>query len=287
VRGGAAGSSLDLEQLRRAFGWPDARYAITNDPPSSRQAATRQAMVGVVVHGIRSCLRVWDVEQILGVLKPHMAEAPRIVEHRAALVPMLGLSSRELRFIEHALDGSISVDEILRRGGIGRETAVHLLFIMHMFRAIEWLDVADLPRETLADQLRRRASKLEKADHFEALGVHWSVSRGELDRALRRIEEEMKPGGEASQLDAAAAMSILTRARQAYRAVAQDSDRHAYLIEIHPDLDFEAIENVAEDQTQWYAFRGAAEAEHESARLKKELLELSRLQHQVPAKPPR
>jgi len=279
VRGGVAGSSLDLEQLRRAFEWPEGRYKLTGEAPSSRLVAARQPMVKVVMHGVRSAMRVLDVRQIVDVLQPHLNVAPILLPSRAALVPLLGLSPRELRFVEHTLDGTTSTDEILRRGGIGRETAVQLLFVLQLFRALEWRSVEERPGESPADRLRQRARKLEKADHFEALGVHWSVSRTEIERALRHAEEELRPGGKASQLDPEAAAAILTRVRAAYQAVAKASDRHAYLLAIHPDLDFEAIESVAEDQSQWYAWRGAAEATQESARLKHELSELSRMQH--------
>jgi hypothetical protein len=282
VRGGAAGTSLDMEQLRRSFEWPDGTYRITDEPPPERLLATRRSMVSVVMHGIRSLLRVMDTEQVSAVLAPQLLLAPRVLPGRAALVPLLGLSPRELRFVEHVLDGATTVDEILRRGGIGRDTALHLIFVLHLFRALEWRSVDECAGTSPADQLRARAQKLEKADHFEVLGVHWSVSRVEIDRAWRRIEEEMKPGGRASQIDAQAAERILARARSAYQVVAHAGDRHAYLLTIHPDLDFEAIESVAEDQNQWYAYRGAAEATEESARLKNELLELSRLQHDAP-----
>jgi hypothetical protein len=282
VRGGAAGSSLEMEQLRRSFEWPEGQYKITAEAPLARLVAMRQPMVSVVMHGIRSCLRVMDIRRVLDVLAPHLQEAPRVLESRGALVPLLGLSPRELRFVEHVLDGGTSADEILRRGGIGRETAVHLMFVLHLFRALEWRSVKDRPGESPADQLRQRARKLEKADHFEALGVHWSVSRAELERALHHMEEELKPGGRSSQIEPQATAQILARARHAYQAVARAEDRHAYLLEIHPDLDFEAIESVAEDQNQWYAWRGAAEATQESSRLKHELTELSRLQHQPP-----
>jgi hypothetical protein len=282
VRGGAAGTSLEMEQLRRSFEWPEGAYKITADPPPSRVVATRQPMVGVVVHGIRSCLRVMDIRQVLDVLQPHLPEAPRILASRAAIVPLLGLSPRELRFVEHVMDGTTSADEILRRGGIGRETAVQIMFVLQLFRALEWQSPEHRAGESPADLLRLRAHKLDKGDHFEALGVHWSVSRADIDRAYHRIEEEMKPGGRASQIEPEAAARILARARAAYAAVAKEGDRHAYLLEIHPDLDFEAIESVAEDQNQWYAWRGAAEATEESARLKQELLDLARLQHQEP-----
>jgi hypothetical protein len=285
VRGGAAGSSLEMEQLRRSFEWTDGTYKITGDAPAARLVAMRQPMVSVVVHGIRSCLRVMDIRQALDVLQPFLHEAPHVLESRGALIPLLGLSPRELRFVEHVLDGNTSADEILRRGGIGRETAVHIMFVLHLFRALEWRSVEDRAGEAPADKLRERARKLEKADHFEALGVHWSASRAEIDRALHHHEEELKPGGRWSQIEPEATAQILARIRLAHQSVAREGDRHANLLHIHPDLDFEAIESVAEDQNQWYAYRGAAAATEETSRLKKELLELSRLQHNAPHKP--
>jgi hypothetical protein len=282
VRGGAAGTSLDMEQLRRSFEWPEGTYRLTSEPPAQRLLAMRQPMIGVITHGLRSCLRLMNLDQVLDVLAPHLAQAPRVRPGRAAILPLLGLSPRELRFVEHVLDGAAAGEEILRRGGIGRETAIHLLFVLHLYRALEWCSVEIRPGESPADRLRQRAFKLEKADHFEVLGVHWSVARAELDRALLHLEDELQPGGPASRLDAQAAEQILARARRAHQAVANEQARHAYLLEIHPDLDFEAIESVAEDQTQWYAWRGAVQATEESSRLKHELLELSRMQHQAP-----
>jgi len=282
VRGGAAGSSLDMEQLRRSFEWPDGTYQITDEAPSARLVSMRQPMVRVVVHGIRSCLRAMDLGEVLNILARHLREAPQLTESSGALVPILGLSPRELRFAEHALDGATSLDEILRRGGIGRETAAHLLFVLHLLGALEWCSVEDRPGESPAERLRRRADKLGRANHFEALGVHWSVSRAEIDRAFRHIEEECRPGSPASQIEPQAAAQILARARRAYQAVAREGDRRAYLLELLPDLDFEAIESVAEDQYHWHAWRGATEASQETSRLKQELLELARMQHQPP-----
>jgi hypothetical protein len=282
VRGGAAGSPLEMEQLRRSFEWSDGTYKLTAEAPSQRMVTMRQPMVSVVVHGIRSGLRVMDIRQVLDVLQPRLPQAPHVIESRAALIPLLGLSPRELRFVEHVLDGNTAGDEILRRGGIGRETAVHIMFVLQLFRALEWRSAEERPGESPADKLRERARKLEKADHFEALGVHWSASRAEIERALRHHEEELKPGGRLSQTEPEAAARILERIRLAYQSVAREGDRHAYLLHIHPDLDFEAIESVAEDQNQWYAYRGAAEATEETARLKQELLELARLQHIAP-----
>jgi hypothetical protein len=282
VRGGAAGTSLEMEQLRRTFEWPDGSYKLSGEAPPARLLAMRQPMVAVVMHGIRSWLRVMDIRQVLDVLQPHLHEAPSVLSSRGALVPLLGLSPRELRFVEHVLDGGTSADEILRRGGIGRETAIHLLYVLHLLRALEWRCVENRPGESPAERLGQRAHKLERADHFEALGVHWSASIAEIDRAFRNLEEEMRLGGRASQIEPQAAARILARARLAHEAVANEGSRHAYLLDIHPDLDFEAIESVAEDQNQWYAWRGAEDATRETSRLKQELLELSRLQRHAP-----
>ena len=282
VRGGAAGTTLEMEQLRRTFEWPEGSYKLSGEAPPARLLTMRQPMVAVVMHGIRSCLRVMDIRRVLDVLAPHLHEAPSVLASRGALMPLLGLSPRELRFVEHVLDGGTSADEILRRGGIGRETAIHLLYVLHLFRALEWRCVENRPGESPAERLSQRAHKLERGDHFEALGVHWSSARNEIDRAFHNIEEEMRPGGHASQIDPQAAARILARARLAHEAVANEGDRHAYLLDIHPDLDFEAIESVAEDQNQWYAWRGAEDATRETSRLKQELLELSRLQRHAP-----
>jgi len=48
--------------------------------------------------------------------------------------------------------------------------------------------------ETLADHLNARAAKIDRVDHFEALGVHWSVPRADIERAYRSLQEMLGPG---------------------------------------------------------------------------------------------
>jgi len=47
-------------------------------------------------------------------------------------------------------------------------------------------------------------------------------------------------------------------------------------------MDYEAIESMADNQAEWYAWRGVDEATRETTRLKNELVQLAKMQHRGP-----
>jgi hypothetical protein len=283
LRGGVGGSPLEMEQLRRSFEWPEGQYKITGDAPV-HQNIQRIPAVNVVIHGLRSAMRSLNLTEVMQVIEPRLGNAPHVVQSRSPIIPLMGLSPRELRFVEHVMDGVTSASDILARGGIGKDTAIQILFVLQIFGALEWLPAEHVGGETLADRLNARAAKLDRIDHFEALGVHWSVPRADIDRAYRSLQELLGPGGRGEHVAPAAAPKILARAAKAYEILAVEATRRAYLLEIHPDVDYEAIESIADNQAEWYAWRGVDEATRETRRLKNELIQLARMQHHGPKK---
>jgi Hsp70 protein len=283
LRGGVGGSPLQMEQLRRSFEWPEGQYKITGEAPL-HQNVKRIPVVSVIVHGIRSALRSFNLADVMKVIEPHLNDAPRVVQSRSPIIPLMGLSPRELRFVEHVMDGVTSASDIFARGGIGKDTAVQILFILHLFAALEWLPAEHVGGETLTDRLNARAAKIDHVDHFDALGVHWSVPRADIDRAYRALQELLGPGSRGEHEAPAAAAKILARAVQAYQVVSVEASRRLYLLQIHPDVDYEAIESIAENQAEWYSWRGVNEATRETRRLKNELVELAKMQHHDPKK---
>ena len=270
-------------RLRRSFEWPEGQYKLTGEAPLHPNVK-RIPVVSVIVHGIRSALRSFNLADVMKVIEPHMGDAPHVVQSRSPIIPLMGLSPRELRFVEHVMDGVTSTSDIFSRGGIGKDTAVQILFVLHIFAALEWLPAEHVGGETLADRINARAAKIDRVDHFDALGVHWSVPRADIDRAYRSLQEILGSGGRGEQVAPAAAAKILARATKAYEVVSIEASRRAYLLEIHPDVDYEAIESIAENQAEWYSWRGVNEATLETRRLKGELIELARMQHQDPKK---
>jgi hypothetical protein len=281
LRGGVGGSPLEMEQLRRSFEWPAGQYKITGEVPL-RPNIKRIPVVSVVIHGIRSALRSLNLADVMKIIEPHLGEAPRVVPSRLPIIPLMGLSPRELRFVEHVMDGVTSASDIFARGGIGKDTAIQILFVLHVFGALEWLRAERTGGETLADQLNARAAKIDHVDHFEALGIHWSVPRADIERAYRALQEMLGSGSRGEQAAPGAAAKILARAAKAYQVVSVDSQRRNYLLSIHPDVDYEAIESIADSQSEWNAWRGVAEATRETTRLKDELIQLAKMQHRGP-----
>lgn len=281
LRGGVGGSPLEMEQLRRSFEWPAGQYKITGEVPL-RPNIKRIPVVSVVIHGIRSALRSLNLADVMKIIEPHLGEAPRVVPSRLPIIPLMGLSPRELRFVEHVMDGVTSASDIFARGGIGKDTAIQILFVLHVFGALEWLRAERTGGETLADQLNARAAKIDHVDHFEALGIHWSVPRADIERAYRALQEMLGSGSRGEQAAPEAAAKILARAAKAYQVVSVDSQRRNYLLSIHPDVDYEAIESIADSQSEWNAWRGVAEATRETTRLKDELIQLAKMQHRGP-----
>jgi hypothetical protein len=128
-----------------------------------------------------------------------------------------------------------------------------LVLLLTAFDYIEWRPVAGTAVESKKEELERRLARLASANHFDALGIHWSASGEEVQRAYDAMVEEL------SRADAwgtapEAAKRILERALAAYTVLRHEGSRARYRSQT-VDVDFAAVSSLVEARAKSLSMR--------------------------------
>jgi len=267
--GSLVGTQREREQVRMAFTWTQGRYRIGNTAPAAAGAA-RQAepALAVLVKGARTILRGTPSSHVTAAFGARNQMAARLSSFGRAALMGLGLSSREVRFAQRDLDASAAVPELLAASAVNQETSWPLLVIFQMLGMLEWSTPPVRVEATLAEQLAARLTALEHADHFETLGVHWSVQTAEIEAAYRARLAEVAPGSAAHREARATAERIVERLQAAYEAVIDEHARYAYIAATY-HTDFRALSSLLDAQTKSFEMRG----DHSGAATSKSLVQ--------------
>ena len=76
-------------------------------------------------------------------------------------------------------------------------------------------------------------AKIEKVNHFEALGLHWSTPPRKIKPTFEEMERLYGPTGEARSADPATCDLIWARARQAYAVLDDAKKRKAHRLDAY------------------------------------------------------
>jgi hypothetical protein len=241
-----------------AFAWSTGTYAFEEKAVADERRPP-SLMIDLVCEGLRSLLRGCTADELDAALGERMTLAPALVEERRKLLPRLGLSGAETRLLEGWLDGRASGRDIAAQGGAGRHTTSTLFVLLVLFGMAAWGPVEARERESLADELGRKASRMAMQNHFEALGVHWSTPGPEIDQAYRAFVAKLGPGKPWYDASPEACQRMRRRADEAYKVLSDPAARIAHRAEAYP-LDFEAITDLAERRASVLDMRGASDA---------------------------
>ena len=182
----------------------------------------------------------------------------------------LGLLPTEYRLATRLLDGRMSGRDLVLRGGVGHHTTLWLLLLVTIFDFVSWEPLKVQQQKSLGGQLSEMASEMEKANHFDALGVHWSSPQSEIDSAYDKLVNELSPTGKWSQAAPEACREMRARVEAAYEVIRGATDRAIYRRKVY-DFDFSSLTDIAAQRVSALTLKGA-EAEAEEGRASKDEL---------------
>ncbi|HOU89515.1 MAG TPA: DUF4388 domain-containing protein, partial [Polyangiaceae bacterium] len=227
--------------LPRAFLWDKVAYSFDPRPPDER-GRTATSMAKVAIEGLRARGRTFSVAELEQGIGPRLELAPVLRADRRGLVGKLGLDRREHRLVEE-MDGFCTARE-LGAGGLGHHTTLQLCVILTAFGFVEWRAPARRAETSIHQQLEQRALRMEAANHFDALGVHWSASVADAELALASLHHELGPGTRANAEHPEACQRMIARAERAVAALREPAKLREYRRSLHPDIDFEALDDL-------------------------------------------
>lgn len=252
IDGRACVSGAEHKWITHAFAWPDGEYRF-EAKDIERGARATMSMVRLTVDGLRVLARTFTADQMEAALGDRLDLAPVLRPERTHFVSRFGLAAAERRVLERGLDG-ITTGYDLEREGLGKHGGLALLVLLILFEAVDWHTPKSVERESLSDQLERRATKMADANHFDALGVHWSAHGEAIDAAYQALRHELAPDGERARAAPDACRRMRERAAEAYAVLGNPRARIAYRRKAFP-LDYEALANLMEHRAEAASMR--------------------------------
>jgi actin-like ATPase involved in cell morphogenesis len=232
----------------KAFLWPELAYAFDAKRPNvgHRPGA---GMIRLVVEGIKTMGRSLSVQQIANALEPRLRLAPVVRPEREHVLRRLGLDSREQRLVEGLMDGTTSGHDLVKSGA-GPHTTLQLLVLLTAFELVEWHEVVARRGFGLAERLAQQADRAEKANHFDALGVHWSAANDEIQAAYQSLCRKLARGTPECAASPEACARIVKRAAAAAAALGDPDEIVRLRREACPGVDFDALNDFLEKRVQ-------------------------------------
>jgi len=227
--------------LPRAFLWDRVDYAFDPGPPDE-QGRTVTSMAKLAVEGLRARGRTFSVAELERGIGARLELAPVVRAERRGLVGKLGLDRREQRLVDE-MDGFHTAHD-LGASGLGPHTTLQLCVVLTAFGFVDWRPVERRAETSLHQQLEQRAQRMDAANHFDALGVHWSASLTDAEQAFASLRRELGPGTHEHAENPEACRRMLARAERAVDALRDPTALREYRRSLHPDIDFEALDDL-------------------------------------------
>lgn len=194
---------VEARTLSRPFAFVSGSYRIQDvDRPPSMTHNGRTAHL--FMHILRSWMLVHTHESLEEALAHRLTQAPKLTQTGRTLVDRLGFDGANRRIALHKLDGSFMLDEVLQSAA-GNRSALETIYMLMIAEGLEWLDAPVEGRATAGQKvLQAQASlppeeqfwqKIEKANYFVVLGLHWSVAPFEIPEAYNRLVADWGPEG--------------------------------------------------------------------------------------------
>lgn len=268
----------DKERFMSAFTWPDGEYSIaTGEVPGDAGRYKTESLAKVAIEGVRLALQQLPDKAIVDCLGTRMDEAPMVSKRGMAMVDALGFWSGEKRYLRYRCDGSIPTRDAIIAGGISTSSALHALFVLHLLGQVTWAPLKREAAPSLSDEVREKAKTLQRANAFDVLGVHWSSPEHEAQAAYDRLMASYGPSSEAAKAAPDAAASIVAKLGEALPILLDRTKRLALLKQTRPDLDYQAIADLMQNQATTLQLRGAGGDADHALRVQRDVAPLSKL----------
>jgi hypothetical protein len=255
--------------VMRAFTWTEGTFRFDPTPRNPRKR-NRYIMGRLAMDGLRATIRKLRIPDIENALGDRLAMAPVVRKDRTFILEM-GLSDPEKRLIRLQMGGKRSIDDISKRSGIGRQTALQLIFLLTVFDSLQWKKATESEAASLSAELEELAVRAEKGNFFEVLQIHWSLDTDEIEDAYRKMRKKLEPGGSWDRHNPDACRRMRARVEEAYELLRDTDRRSAYRAQAYPDIFYEATAQLVEGQIKSYQFRYDKTGLREAVRTRQEL----------------
>lgn len=263
-RGGVCVTSAEHAWALAPFDWPEGTFSWRPGTHAWEVQRHRASMTSFVIAGLRTRLRGFP-EAVFG--QHHLAKmslAPSVPDALRGRLARLSLPDQEERAVAHVLNGVHPFERVLEEGYLSRLSMHRLVLLLDLFGVLHW---ARPPQAATDDQKRalsRLVSKIEGANHFVALEVHWSAPADEIRQAWETIQAQYGVGGKWHRVDAAMAARVVARGAAAWAVLRHDDARVKHRREAYPGIDEELLAPLVESRARALEMRGE---KHEAARM--------------------
>ncbi len=244
-------------RAHRVFAWRDGDYSFepsTDIVPST--ARKREPMATFVVAGLRPMLRSLADADVSLALANRVGQSPVVPSEKQPRVDRLGLTETEQRLVLHQFDGTRSLAEMFDGNPLGRQTLARLLLVLEVFGAVEWRQPKPPVGEDPRDVLSRRLERMRDQNHFDVIGVHWSVNPGEINVAWEKYKETYGPGSTYAKTAPNECRAILERGAVAYTVLSSDGARLKYRKDTFPEIDSDLLAPLLASRANALAMKG-------------------------------
>jgi hypothetical protein len=260
-------NTREREALIRACHWQGASFELTEerlDPIG----ATREPLASVVAAALRSLIRDLPQDDLLAVFADRMNRCPVFIPEREGRLRRLKLAAFEERTALRALDDVTD----LAAHVASSPTTLRLLFVLAAFELVTWAPKRGRAVTDPRVELAARVDRMSTQNHFEALGVHWSVGSEDVAEAWKQFQAEFGPSGRWHGVDPALAAQALARGTAAWNVLSNETARLRYRIEAYPNVDQDMLIPLLEQRAQWLLFANRREEAEDVARLLREII---------------
>ncbi|HVE87917.1 MAG TPA: hypothetical protein VND93_33900 [Myxococcales bacterium] len=206
---------------------------------------------------LRELLKRYSEADLGAAMSARMGMSPRLNAHGVGLLRALGLSEPQMRMSQRLLGGQHPLDVVLNNG-IGVRSTWQVIYLQQLLGGLTWVDPP--PRENVVvEELRLHSERVRTADHFEALGLHYTSPPRAVDRAFERMQREYGPGSRAAAQSARLAGEIFQRAQQAHAALKTAAGRKQYRKEKYSNVRMDYAAQIVASQSQLAEMRGELE----------------------------
>jgi len=249
-------SSTPIDALVRTLGELSGQLEIVPAAEGAK-APFSSSLTTIRFAALREVLKRYTETDLATGMSARMGMSPRLNAHGMGLLRVLGLSESQLRMAQRLLAGQHPLDTVLNNG-IGIRSTWQVIYLEQLLGGLTWVEPP--PRESVVvEELRILAERLRLADHFEALGLHYTSPPGAVDRAHERMQREYGPGSRAAARSAKLAGDIWQRAQQAYSVIKTAGGRKQYRKERFPNVRMDYAAQIVCAQSQLAEMRGELE----------------------------
>lgn len=196
-------SPVAATALARSLVFSSGVYRITRLDRAPTMSHTLR-ISNVIADCVRALMFEHDHEALESALAPYAQKAPQLNSIGETLLSALAFDGAQLRIAQNRLDGRIALHGVLHTSA-GTRNALEVIYLLCIYAGLDWND------NPVGDNLRALTTtkddnshlpedervwlRIQNADWFEVMGLHWSTSPSVIDVAYRELHARWGPAG--------------------------------------------------------------------------------------------